>query len=352
MVVWRMFLSCCDGAQCDASEIFSSRSRGRLRLRKMGRAVHRLSPRGATAPKIPRAAAISASAAAAISSYSTSFLSAASDLNLALVILNVDRPQRDLLGGCDITTGATARFSHLWRQSSLRLCADGAANRLHDSLGDAARAEMLPDLITGDLDSLRGDVATFYTDHGVPIESVPDQDSHDFEKCLQWLERKQADEAAASVASGATPKPPFSVVAVGAFGGRLDQQMANLNMAFSYKSFANFYLLSESSLAFVLPPGKHTIETNTEAEDGSCGLIPLGGRCERVVTTGLKWNLDGERPLEFGSLISSSNELVEPLITVETDSPLLWTTGLKDLCVAACCLARLSIYLINTCGFS
>ena len=55
------------------------------------------------------------------------------------------------------------------------------------------------------------------------------------------------------------------------------------------------------------------------------------GRCERVVTTGLKWNLDGERPLEFGSLISSSNELVEPLITVETDSPLLWTTGLKDL---------------------
>ena len=188
----------------------------------------------------------------------------------------------------------------------------------------------VPDLITGDLDSLRGDVA-FYTDRGVPIESVPDQDSHDFEKCLQWLERKQADEAAASVASGATPKPPFSVVAVGAFGGRLDQQMANLNMAFSYKSFANFYLLSESSLAFVLPPGKHTIETNTEAEDGSCGLIPLGGRCERVVTTGLKWNLDGERPLEFGSLISSSNELVEPLITVETDSPLLWTTGLKDL---------------------
>ena len=101
------------------------------------------------------------------------------------------------------------------------------------------------------------------------------------------------------------------MVAVGAFGGRLDQQMANLNMAFSYACFERFYLLSDASLACVLPPGKHVIEPNREAEDGSCGLIPLGGRCERVVTTGLKWNLDGERPLEFGSLISSSNELVD-----------------------------------------
>jgi hypothetical protein len=43
----------------------------------------------------------------------------------------------------------------------------------------------------------------------------------------------------------------------------------------------------------------------------------------------LKWNLDGERPLEFGSLISSSNEMVEEQIAVETDAPLLWTTGLR-----------------------
>jgi len=176
------------------------------------------------------------------------------------------------------------------------------------------------------------------------------------------------------------------VVAVGAFGGRLDQQMANLNMAYRYKGFRDFFLLSEHSIAFVLEPGSHVIEPNPEAEDGTCGLIPLGGRCDGVRTTGcvaapmpiafhcihgdpvwgsvaartlsrtpsdhdiegavahrlplrrslslvprrsLQWNLYGDRPLEFGSLVSSSNRVVGPMVTVTTSAPLLWTTSLS-----------------------
>ena len=335
-----------------------------------------------------------APAALSTNYYSTSFLTTAAPLNLALVILNVKHRASEFE-----KHGPAARFAHVWEQSSLRICADGAANRLYDSLDEDARSRMLPDLITGDLDSLRGDVATFYSDRGVPIEGEAEQDSHDFEKCLRWLERRQRDDAARSSSSTgsdgtATPVQPFSVVAVGAFGGRLDQQMANLNMAYSYACFERFYLVSDASLAFVLPPGKHVIDTNLEAEDGSCGLIPLGGRCERVVTTGcvprahtqrthtrctrrpasfglsqrvrvrlmpacacvqsfvracaaladtrprppvrlmlarrLKWNLDGKRPLEFGSLISSSNEIADARVTVETSEPLLWTTGLRE----------------------
>ena len=202
-----------------------------------------------------------------------SFLTAAvSPLNLALVILNMEQRCSSVA-----QLGAAARFSHLWRESSLRLCADGAANRLHDNLDEDLRAQMLPDLITGDLDSLRGDVATFYSDRGVNILGEADQDTHDFEKCLRWLERKQVAEPSAR---------PFSVVAVGAFGGRLDQQMANLNMGYAFSCFERFYLISDRSLACVLPAGKHVIEANRDAQDGTCGLIPLGGRCERVVTTG------------------------------------------------------------------
>ena len=44
----------------------------------------------------------------------------------------------------------------------------------------------------------------------------------------------------------------------------------------------------------------------------------------------LKWDLDGKRPLEFGSLISSSNELADARVTIETSAPLLWTIGLRD----------------------
>ena len=49
-----------------------------------------------------------------------------------------------------------------------------------------------------------------------------------------------------------------------------------------------------------------------------------------VCSPRLRWNLDGGRPLEFGSLISSSNELTENRVTVETSAPLLWTTGLRQ----------------------
>ena len=71
-------------------------------------------------------------------------------------------------------------------------------------------------------------------------------------------------------------------MACGAFGGRLDQTMANINMLYCYRGFERFLLLSSHSLAFVLSPGSHVIEPNLEIETGACGLIPLGGRCEGV----------------------------------------------------------------------
>ena len=237
--------------------------------------------------------------------HSSAFLSSAvSPLNLALIILNVEPNQRH--------GAAAARFTDLWRQSSVRVCADGAANRLHDSLNEPVRSEMVPDLITGDLDSLRPDVASFYEKRGVRIEGENEQDSHDFEKCLRWLERQQtatpeqqqqnlhsgiSDGSSSSsggggsgpadkIIRGGVSSAPFSVVAYGAFGGRLDHLMANLNMVYSFSCFERFLLLSDESLAFLLRPGCHVITTNSDVEDGTCGLIPLGARCERVVTSG------------------------------------------------------------------
>lgn len=54
-------------------------------------------------------------------------------------------------------------FVRLWRRSDLRICADGAANRLLDSVGTGAWSEMpLPSMICGDLDSVREDVRGFF----------------------------------------------------------------------------------------------------------------------------------------------------------------------------------------------
>ena len=73
--------------------------------------------------------------------------------NAALVILNVPL--------CEPT------IRRLWRACSLRLCADGAASRLYDmqqysgvasassDAGAAAKGGLVPDVITGDMDSAR-----------------------------------------------------------------------------------------------------------------------------------------------------------------------------------------------------
>lgn len=64
--------------------------------------------------------------------------------------------------------------------ATLRVCADGGANRLYDELpgmlpgesAEAVRAQYLPTAIQGDLDSIRPDVVDFYRRHGVPVHDL------------------------------------------------------------------------------------------------------------------------------------------------------------------------------------
>jgi hypothetical protein len=60
-------------------------------------------------------------------------------------------------------------------------------------------------------------------------------------------------------------------------------------------------------------------------EGPTCGLIPIGCKCEGVETEGFKWNLDGSIPLEFGGLVSSSNHAEEEKLTVRCLQPLVFT---------------------------
>jgi thiamine pyrophosphokinase len=93
------------------------------------------------------------------------------------------------------------------------------------------------------------------------------QDNHDFIKCMEWISERQKKDNAR-----------FNVVALGAFGGRLDHEMANLHALFLDLSseFRSLVLLSEDALAFLLRPGQHVIHPNFDVESRTCGLIPLG----------------------------------------------------------------------------
>lgn len=137
--------------------------------------------------------------------YESPFFSAAKSSTppSALVILNT--PIKSLSGG-----GANCKdgklsgvLGKLWGASSYRICADGGANRLYDETvstttsiqqeGEERRRKtdhcnnsndnntFLPDLITGDLDSLRLDVRRYYETKGVSIIRVEDQNFHDLD---------------------------------------------------------------------------------------------------------------------------------------------------------------------------
>lgn len=257
----------------------------------------------------------------------------------------------------------------MWEGAAIRVCADGAANRLHDSFDGelpGERERFIPDVIVGDLDSLRPDVSAFYSALGTDVKLVEDQDHNDFEKCLVEVEARLSIAAAvtagaaltapavvtattasttsvvastttsaatAEAAAGSSdPHPvcPATVVSLGAFGGRFDHEMAGISVLHAYTSrFSRLVLMGSENVAFLLQPGlSHVIEPDPRFEGPTVGLIPVGGACRSVSTDGLKWNLDGGS-LEFGVLVSSSNCVVADEVSVTTDAPLVWTAEFR-----------------------
>ena len=212
-------------------------------------------------------------------------------------------------------------FQKLWSSSFIKICADGGANRLYK-----ANPELIPDLVRGDLDSLQDDVRKFYEAKGVQIERDPNQDNNDLDKALSAL--KVEDNNSSSL----------QVVVYGGFGGRFDQEMASMQALFIWSEHFqhNILIVDDNTSAFLIPAGMRyeirlprygtSPDMSVLGEGPTCGLIPLGCPCERVVTTGFRWNLDGSVPLQFGGLVSTSNYVEEELVTIETSHPLIFTT--------------------------
>lgn len=210
----------------------------------------------------------------------------------------------------------------MWNSSPLRYVLDGAANHLYENLlmpsGDALA---LPHVISGDFDSVRPEILNHFKALNVSIVHTPDQDDTDLTKGLQLISERL---------------PSSSVGSIIVFGyncGRFDQIIACIQSLFKVQTFmeaTDIYLVHASSVSFLLQPGKHTISVDSRLAGQTCGLIPVGRPAERVSTSGLKWNLCESR-LCFGELVSTSNtyDFLESssshCVTVETDSPLLWT---------------------------
>ncbi len=200
-------------------------------------------------------------------------------------------------------------FPSLWTSDKFRACADGASNRLFDNDSH----NLFPHVIIGDLDSSRPEVLRHFEAQGTCVVRRPDQDSTDMEKMLRFdpvIEARLHRGGATAV--------------LGALGGLLSHQLANLNGALVASTgfgHAPLILLDEREICFVLRPGKTRME---QVDEGMhCALVPLFGPVSSVTTSGLRWNLKGQS-LAFGGLVSTSNECKESVVEIETEQPLLW----------------------------
>ena len=118
----------------------------------------------------------------------------------------------------------------------------------------------------------------------------------------------------------------------GAFGDRFDHELAAVDALYRFgaqRPRARCVLHGDRAAAMLLGAGAHEIRVRRDVEGPHCGLIPVGGAVRRVTTTGLTWNLSGQR-LAFGELVSSSNLLQDDLVSIETSDPVLWTV---EVCV-------------------
>ncbi|GAA6014771.1 hypothetical protein JCM8202_004757 [Rhodotorula sphaerocarpa] len=259
----------------------------------------------------------------------------------ALIVLNSPLPPQPL-------------FRALWQNASLRFFADGGANRLYDRFvrgkdradgtgwDDALDGDedgWLPDLILGDLDSLRDDARRYYESKGVHVERDPDEFSTDLGKNVVRLAAYESGQLALPRRPATTPRAPdagqYQLIIIGGLSGRLDQTVHTLHaltLLAEKEGRDRVWTIGRESAALLLTKGTHRLEIDLERFGKTCGILPLGASEAYVTTTGLEWNLgpnDYMYPTSLSTAVSTSNHLIQEHVTIETDVPVVWTMEVR-----------------------
>ncbi|HEX4492712.1 MAG TPA: thiamine diphosphokinase [Acidimicrobiia bacterium] len=191
-----------------------------------------------------------------------------------------------LAGGDRAPASLRARLPH----ADLVIAADGG-------LAQAAALGLTVDVVVGDFDSVKPDDLAAAEDAGARVERHPAAKEHtDLELAL----------------IAARDRAATRVVVVGAWGGRVDHELANLLLLGS-DDYASLALEAIDARGRVIAV-RDTCEI-TGAPGDLVTLLAVGGAAKGVRTTGLRYPLHGET-LAPGSSRGVSNELVETVATV------------------------------------
>ncbi len=185
-------------------------------------------------------------------------------------------------------------------RADLVVCADGGANH-------AGRLALRPDVILGDLDSIRPSVRKRFS--GVTTLRIADQNSTDLEKAIRYCLRRRCS----------------SIDVLGATGGRIDHTAGNLGCfkKFGYRCALTF-IDDDGELSMV---GKR-ISLQTRKRE-LISLIPLE-RCTGVTTKNLLYPLRNGA-LELGVREGTSNRATgrAVIVSVRTGTLLVYRRHLS-----------------------
>jgi thiamine pyrophosphokinase len=158
------------------------------------------------------------------------------------------------------------------------------------------------DTVVGDMDSI-GSTAQIHESTEVVRHPV-DKDATDLELAFELAVRDQ----------------PRRIVLVGAEGGRFDHEVAAVSVICSdrWNVVPEIDWVRSDAISYVI---RHARRIQGDPGD-LISLIPIGGDATGVVTTGLKWELNGET-LHAGSTRGVSNVLLRTEIMVRLSSGVL-----------------------------
>ena len=210
-------------------------------------------------------------------------------------------------------------FDRLWKKSCFTASVDGGTNTLHN-LNKLENFRFIPDLISGDFDSVDVELLELYKIKGSEVIQTPDQDYTDFTKCLKILSQKYAENNELHSIE--------NILCLVNESDRVDHVLSNLNALFTSKTYfpshINVCLLSHESCSWLLSPGETLIDL--EACDYEkpqwCCLLPIQSPAQ-VSTTGLRSNFT-KRLLKIGTFSNFRYQLNHAEnFTVDTDKPLV-----------------------------
>ena len=170
-----------------------------------------------------------------------------------------------------------------------------AADSDYDS---AVRLGFAVDVLVGDLDSIQ---ATVIPDHVVVERHPTDKNATDLELALELSTRDS----------------PERIVVVAGSGGRLDHELASALLLCSprWATVDELDWISARARAQVI----HRRRILQGDVGATLSLIAVGGNAEGVRTSGLQWDLDGEK-LEHGATRGVSNVMRLPVAEVQLET--------------------------------